>query len=95
MVDTAKAVAYALVTDKYHDAVLNINGPELMTLTDFVNYGNAATGNNVTYQAISDEENYAIFDAMGVPRTTEGAFKKTPKHPSLLREWSLSEKRSA
>ena len=79
--DCAKAVAHALATDKYHDAVLNINGPELMTITDFVNYGNAATGNNVTYQAISDEENYAIFDAMGVPRTTEGAFKKDSEAP--------------
>ena len=79
--DCAKAVAHALSTDKYHDAVLNINGPELMTITDFVNYGNAATGNNVTYQAISDEENYAIFDAMGVPRTTEGAFKKDSEAP--------------
>ncbi len=85
MVDTAKAVAYALVTDKYHDAVLNINGPELMTLTDFVNYGNEATGNNVTYQAISDEENYAIFDEMGVPRTTEGAFKKRLRSTLLFR----------
>ena len=79
--DCAKAVAHALATDKYHDSVLNINGPELMTITDFVNYGNAATGNNVTYQAISDEENYAIFDAMGVPRTTEGAFKKDSEAP--------------
>jgi len=79
--DCAKAVAHALATDKYHNAVLNINGPELMTITDFVNYGNEATGNNVTYQAISDEENYAIFDAMGVPRTTEGAFKKDSEAP--------------
>ena len=79
--DCAKAVAHALATDKYHDAVLNINGPELMTITDFVNYGNEATGNNVSYQAISDEENYAIFDAMGVPRTTEGAFKKDSEAP--------------
>ena len=79
--DCAKAVAHALSTDKYHDAVLNINGPELMTITDFVNYGNAATGNNVTYQAISDEETYAIFDAMAAPRTPEGAFKKDSEAP--------------
>ncbi|MGA9518128.1 MAG: NmrA family transcriptional regulator, partial [Trichococcus sp.] len=37
--------------------------------------------NNVSYQAISDEANYAIFDAMGVPRTTEGAFKKDSEAP--------------
>jgi NAD(P)H dehydrogenase (quinone) len=79
--DCAKAVAHALVSTDYHNAVLNINGAELMTITDFVNYGNEATGNNVTYQAISDEENYAIFDGMGVPRTTEGTFKKDSEAP--------------
>lgn len=72
--DCAKAVAHALTTNDYHKAILNINGPELMTISDFIEYGNAATGNKVSYQPISDEENYAIFDAMGVPRTTDGVF---------------------
>ena len=31
--------------------------------------------------AITDEENYAIFDAMGVPRTTDGVFKKGSEAP--------------
>ncbi|MHA6534287.1 NAD(P)H-binding protein [Paenibacillus sp. BAC0078] len=70
--DCAKAVAYALASSDYHEAVLNINGPELMTITDFIEIGNAATGNHVTYEPITDEENYAIFDALGVPRTTDG-----------------------
>lgn len=72
--DCAKAVAYALASNDYHEAILNINGPELMTISDFVEFGNEATGNQVTYEAITDEENYAIFDAMGVPRTTDGEF---------------------
>ncbi|QAA32347.1 NAD(P)H-binding protein [Clostridium manihotivorum] len=79
--DCAKAVAYALASKDYHEAILNINGAELMTMADFVAYGNAATGNNVTYKAITDEENYAIFDAMGVPRTTDGTFKKDSEAP--------------
>jgi NAD(P)H dehydrogenase (quinone) len=79
--DCAKAVAYALASKDYHEAILNINGAELMTMADFVAYGNAATGNNVTYKAITDEENYAIFDAMGVPRTTDGNFKKDSEAP--------------
>lgn len=80
--DCAKAVAYALVKgSEYTKATLNINGPELMTISQFVEYGNEATGNNVKYQEITDEENYQIFDAMGVPRTTDGLFKKGSEAP--------------
>lgn len=79
--DCAKAVAHALVSDQYSKSVLNINGPELMTITDFVNIGNQVTGNAVKYEAVTDEENYAIFDAMGVPRTTDGVFQKGSEAP--------------
>lgn len=80
--DCAKAVAWALHRGaEYDHAILDINGPELMTISDFVAYGNQATGNNVRYQEITDEENYQIFDAMGVPRTTDGVFKKDSEAP--------------
>ncbi len=79
--DCAKAVAHALATKQYHEAILNINGQELMTIADFVAYGNEATGNHVVYEKITDEENYAIFDAMGVPRTTDGVFQKGSEAP--------------
>ena len=80
--DCAKAVAYALFRgDEYHEVALDINGPELMTISQFIEIGNAATGNNVTYQEVTDEENYQIFDAMGVPRTTDGVFKKDSEAP--------------
>lgn len=79
--DCAKAVAYALLADDLHHKVLNINGKQLMTISDFIEIGNKETGNHVKYQFISDEENYAIFDAMGVPRTTEGKFKKDSEAP--------------
>ncbi len=79
--DCARAVACALASDEYPEAILNINGPELMTMSDFVEYGNKATGNSVVFQSISDEENYAIFDAMGVPRTTDGIFKDGSEAP--------------
>lgn len=79
--DCAKAVAYALESKDYHEAILNINGAELITISDFVAYGNEATGNHVTYEEITDEENYAIFDAMGVPRTTDGKFKDGSEAP--------------
>lgn len=79
--DCAKAVAYALASTNYHEAILNMNGPELMTISDFIAYGNESTSNHVTYQEITDEENYAIFDAMGVPRTTAGKFKEGSEAP--------------
>lgn len=80
--DCAKAVAYALHrSGEFHEKIWNINGPELMTITDFVNYGNEATGNNISYKFVTDEENYQIFDAMGVPRTTDGVFKKDSEAP--------------
>lgn len=80
--DCAKAVAYALHRGaEYSHAILNINGPELMTISRFIEYGNQATGNQVRYQEITDEDNYQIFDAMGVPRSTDGVFQKDSEAP--------------
>lgn len=79
--DCAKAAAYALASEDYHHAILNINGPEAMTISKFIEIGNAETGNNVKYEEITDEQNYAVFDAMGVPRTTDGKFKKDSEAP--------------
>lgn len=80
--DCAKAVAYALHRGaEYSRAILNINGLELMTITQFIEYGNKATGHHITYKELTDEENYQVFDAMGVPRTTDGEFKKDSEAP--------------
>lgn len=79
--DCAKAVAHALLADDIHYSIQNINGPELLTMAEFVEIGNQVTGNAISYKAITDEQNYAIFDAMGVPRTTEGEFKKDSEAP--------------
>ncbi|MBP2058490.1 NAD(P)H dehydrogenase (quinone) [Lactobacillus colini] len=79
--DCAQAVTSALLADDLHYRILNINGAELMTISKFIEIGNKETGNHVTYQEISDEENYQIFDAMGVPRTTDGKFKKDSEAP--------------
>ena len=82
--DCAKALAYALHRGdepQYHKATLDINGKELMTISKFIEYGNQATGNHVSYKELTDEENYQIFDAMGVPRTTDGVFKEGSEAP--------------
>ena len=82
--DCAKALAYALHRGnepEYQRRILNINGPELMTISKFIEYGNKATGNKVSYKELTDEENYQIFDVMGVPRTTDGVFLKDSEAP--------------
>ncbi|WEV39652.1 NAD(P)H-binding protein [Lactobacillus sp. ESL0684] len=79
--DCAKAVAYATLADDLHHKILNINGKDLMTISDFVAIANKVTGNNIKYQEITDEENYQLFDAMGVPRNTSGKFKKDSEAP--------------
>lgn len=79
--DCAKAAAYALVSEKYGKKIFNVNGPELLTIEEFIKIGNDVTGKTVRYQQISDEENYQLFDTMGVPRTTEGRFKKDSEAP--------------
>lgn len=82
--DCAKAVAYALhraFEPQYDHATLDINGAELMTISRFCEIGNEETGNSVSYHFVTDEENYQIFDAMGVPRTTDGVFLKGSEAP--------------
>ena len=69
--DCAKAAAAAAMSD-WEDRVIDVNGAQLLTISEFLSIGNAVTGLNVRYHAISDEENYAFFDAMGVPRKTAG-----------------------
>lgn len=79
--DCAKAVAYALLAEDLHDQILNINGKELLTMTGFIAIANDVTGNSIKYKEITDEENYQIYDAMGVPRTTNGSFKNDSAAP--------------
>lgn len=82
--DCGKALAYALHRgneEAYKRRILNINGGELMTISKFIEYGNKATGNKVSYKELTDEENYQIFDAMGVPRTTDGVFLEGSEAP--------------
>lgn len=79
--DCAIAAAYALTKEDMHNQVLNINGPELLTLQEFVDIGNKETGMNVTVNNVTEEETYAAFDAIGVPRNTDGEFQKDSPAP--------------
>lgn len=80
--DCAKAVAYALHrSNEFSKKVWNINGLELMTISTFCAIGDVSTGNHVPFVNVTDEENYQIWDALGVPRTTDGVFLKDSEAP--------------
>lgn len=80
--DCAKAVACALHrSNVFSKKVWNINGLELMTISTFCAIGDVSTGNHVPFVNVTDEENYQIWDAMGVPRTTDGVFLKDSEAP--------------
>ena len=61
----------------WEDRVVNVNGPELLTIAEYIHIANQVTGHNVKYVEISDEEQYAFFDSIGVPRTTEEMWAQT------------------
>lgn len=79
--DCAIAAAYALTKDDLHQAICNINGPQSLTLHEFVAIGNKYTGMNVVVVDVSEEEVYAFFDSIGVPRNTDGQFQDDSPAP--------------
>lgn len=76
--DCAYAAACALNNQLIHRAILNINGKEPLSYEDFLAIGNRVTKNNIVYTKLTDEELYAYFDSIGVPRDTDGDFSKSP-----------------
>lgn len=76
--DAAFAASCALANDLLHREVLNINGLEPISYQDFLDIANKATGNVITYTKLTDEELYAYFDSIGVPRDTNGDFSQSP-----------------
>lgn len=76
--DAALAIAYALTNTLLHRAVLNINGITPYSYQDFLNIANEVSGNNIKYHKITDDELYAYFDSINVPRNTDGDFSKSP-----------------
>ena len=77
--DCAAAAAYAAMSD-WSDRVIDVNGPELLTIADYLAIASDVTGRKVTYRYIDDEEQYAFFDSIGVPRITEDIWADTAKN---------------
>jgi NAD(P)H dehydrogenase (quinone) len=77
--DCALAAASAAMSD-WQDRVVDVNGAELLTIAEYLQIASEVTGKKVEYKYISDEEQYAFFDSIGVPRTTEEMWASTAKN---------------
>lgn len=74
--DCAIAAVYASMGD-WQDRVVDVNGAEPLTIAEYIEIANQVTGHHLKYVEISDEEQYAFFDSIGVPRTTEQMWAQT------------------
>ena len=67
--DDCIASAAAVMTGEGHEGqVYNITGPELQTFREVAAIMAEVTGRSVAYVSTTDEEQYAMFDAMGIQR---------------------------
>ena len=78
--DCAEAAAHAAAGAGGDNAIYYISGPEAITISKYLKIASGVTGNEVTYRYISDEESYAFFDSIGVPRTTEGQWAESARN---------------
>ena len=63
------ACAVAVLTSEGHEGrTYNITGPELQTFGEVAALMAEITGRPIAYRAVSDAGQYALFDAMGIPR---------------------------
>lgn len=76
--DCAVAAAYAAMSD-WQDRIVDVNGPELLTIGEYLKIASDVTGKKVIYKYINDDEQYAFFDSIGVPRTTEEMWADSAK----------------
>ncbi|WP_213993091.1 NAD(P)H-binding protein [Sodalis sp. dw_96] len=76
--DCAEAAA-ALVCGKGDDNhIYYITGPELLTKQQIVTLAEDMTGREIELIDISDDQTYAFFDSLGVPRTTANGMVGSP-----------------
>ncbi|WP_298194420.1 SDR family oxidoreductase [Novosphingobium sp.] len=66
--DCIASAAAVLLGQGHEGQVYNITGPELQTFREVAAIMAEVTGRPVAYVSTTDEEQYAMFDAMGIPR---------------------------
>ena len=67
--DDCVAAAVAVMTSDGHEGqTYNITGPELQTFEEVTVILSEVTGKSISYVSVDDDQQYAMFDAMGIPR---------------------------
>lgn len=66
--DCARCAVAVLTTPGHEGRTYDITGPELQSFGEVTALMANITGHPLAYAAIDDEAQYAIFDAMGIPR---------------------------
>lgn len=66
--DCVASAAAVLLGEGHEGKIYNITGPDLQTFREVAAIMAEVTGRPVTYVATTDDEQYAMFDAMGIPR---------------------------
>ena len=66
--DCVASAAAVLLGEGHEGKIYNSTGPELQTFREVAAIMAEVTGRSVTYVATTDDEQYAMFDAMGIPR---------------------------
>lgn len=77
--DCAEAAACVASGAGEDNTIYYITGPELHNMDEFTTIGSEVTGKKVTYNYIDDEQSYENFDALGVPRETDGIWAEAAK----------------
>lgn len=66
--DCVESAVAVLTTDGHEGRIYNITGPDLQTFSEVTEILSEVTGKPIRYVPVDDEQQYAIFDAMGIPR---------------------------
>jgi NAD(P)H dehydrogenase (quinone) len=64
-IDCAVAV---MASSGHENTVYNITGPDLLSYRDIAGIVAELSGKPIRFEAVSDEQMYAVFDGMGIPR---------------------------
>jgi len=78
--DCALAAAHVAAGAGGNDAVYELSGAQPLTIAEYLAIASEVTGKKVTYHSITDDEMYAYFDSIGVPRTTEQMWADSAKN---------------
>lgn len=66
--DCVESAVAVLTGDGHEGRIYNITGPELQTFREVTAILSEVTGKPLQYVSVDDDQQYAIFDAMGIPR---------------------------